>query len=67
MGSLSDLATFCRLVVNKYGRPDLASEEEKAEDFRDTYFLGLPLNKRAASTVARAQNELLTTVSRLCI
>ena len=54
MGSLSDLSTFCLHLVNKYGRPDLASEEQKAEEFRQVYFGDLPVNKRTLGAVARA-------------
>ena len=31
MTSLSDLRVFCKYIVNKYGSPDVLSEEDKAE------------------------------------
>jgi hypothetical protein len=53
MGSLNDLHAFCSYLVSKYGSPDLASEEQKAEEFRDFYFRGLPVNRKSLRAVAR--------------
>ena len=53
MRSLNDLSAFCFYLINKHGSPALASEEQKAEDFRDFYLRGLPVNKRSLGAVAR--------------
>ena len=53
MDSLSDLRFFCDHIVRKYGSPDAASEDQKAEEFRDVYVNNQPLNLqtlRAASS-----------------
>ena len=52
MKSLSDLQIFCTYIIKKYGRPDGVSEEEKADEFRNIYLKGLPLNLRAIRAVA---------------
>jgi len=38
-----DLRCFCEHVANKYGSPDAASEDEKADEFREAYFRKLPI------------------------
>lgn len=54
MNSFSDLRFFCEHIVREYGFPDKASEEEKAEEFREVYLRNLPLNLRTLSAVASA-------------
>ncbi|MFC2005648.1 hypothetical protein ACFLVG_01645 [Chloroflexota bacterium] len=54
MKSFSDLRFFCEHIVNKYGSPDSASEDEKADEFRDVYLHNLPLNLKALNAVAAA-------------
>ena len=40
MKNPSDLRYFCYCLVRKYGSPDEASEEQKADEFRQYYFEG---------------------------
>ncbi len=52
MKSLSDLRVFCTHIIMKYGSPHGVSEEEKAEEFRNIYLKGLPLNLKTIRAVA---------------
>ncbi len=52
MKSFSNLHVFCKYIVRKYGRPDAASEAEKAEEFRNVYLKGLPLSLGALKAAA---------------
>lgn len=54
MQSFSDLRFFCKHIVNKYGSPGSASEDEKADEFRNVYLRKLPLNLRTLRAVAAA-------------
>jgi len=54
MRSFSDLRFFCEYIVNKYGSPGAATEDEKAEEFREIYLRNLPLNLRTLKAVASA-------------
>ncbi len=54
MLNLSDLRVFCAYIVKKYGRPDAASEEEKAREFREIYLKDWPLNLKTLRAVALA-------------
>ena len=54
MESFGDLRHFCELIVKRYGSPDAATEDEKAEEFRKTYLRNLPPNLRALRAVASA-------------
>ena len=54
MQSFSDLRFFCKHIVNKYGSPASASEDEKADEFRNVYLRKLPLNLRTLRAVAAA-------------
>jgi len=53
MQNPADLRSFCYYLVQKYGSPDKASEEQKADDFRRYYLKNLPPSVRALRTVAR--------------
>ena len=52
MNNTSDLRYFCYCLVRKYGRPDKASEEQKANEFRNHYLGDLPLSVKALRDVA---------------
>jgi len=54
MKSFSDLRFFCKHIVNKYGSPSSASEDEKADEFRNVYLHKLPLNLKTLRAVAAA-------------
>ncbi|MBI4267186.1 MAG: hypothetical protein HY662_00190 [Chloroflexi bacterium] len=54
MKSFSDLRYFCEYIVNKYGSPSNASEEEKAQEFRKIYLRDLPLDIRTLRAIASA-------------
>jgi hypothetical protein len=48
----SDLIMFCQYIIKKYGNPNDATEEQKAEDFRKVYFKDIPLNLHSLQVVA---------------
>ncbi|MBM3299323.1 MAG: hypothetical protein FJY85_05155, partial [Deltaproteobacteria bacterium] len=48
----SELRCFCYHLVRKYGSPDKASEEQKADEFRYYYLRDLPPTLKALRTVA---------------
>jgi len=52
--SFSDLRYFCEYVTNKYGSPDNASEDDKAEAFRYVYLRTLPPNLRTLKAIVSA-------------
>ncbi|QYY58482.1 hypothetical protein [Dehalococcoides mccartyi] len=54
MKSFSDLRYFCEYIVNKYGSPSNASEEDKAQEFRKIYLRDLPLDIRTLRAIASA-------------
>ncbi len=54
MQSLSDLSNFCAHVVRKYGSPRAATEEQKAEEFRNVYLHDLPPDLTTLRSVASA-------------
>ena len=54
MKSFSDLRLFCEYIVNQYGSPDAASEDEKAEEFRNVYLHNLPPTIKTLKAVASA-------------
>ena len=54
MNSFSDLRFFCEYIVNKYGSPNNASEDDKAEEFRSIYLHNLRPNLRTLKAVASA-------------
>ncbi|AGG05900.1 hypothetical protein C1G86_1605 [Dehalococcoides mccartyi] len=54
MKSFSDLRYFCEYIVNKYGSPSNASEEDKAQEFRKIYLRELPLDLRTLRAIASA-------------
>jgi len=43
---------FCQYVIKKYGNPNDATEEQKAEEFRKVYFKNIPLNLHTLQVVA---------------
>lgn len=49
----SELRHFCGHLVRKYGSPDKASEEQKADEFRQYYLRNLPPTVRSLRAVAR--------------
>jgi len=53
MQNPADLRSFCYYLVQKYGSPDSASEEQKGDDFRRYYLNNLPPSIKALRTVAR--------------
>jgi hypothetical protein len=52
MKNPSDLRYFCYHLVHKYGSPDKASEEQKADEFRQYYLRDLPPTVKALRIVA---------------
>ena len=52
MKNPSDLRNFCYCLVRKYGSPDEASEEQKANEFRQYYLRDLPPSVKALRAVA---------------
>jgi len=48
----SDLFMFCQYVIRKYGNPNNATEEQKAEEFRKVYFKDIPMNLHTLQVVA---------------
>ena len=52
MKTSSDLIMFCQYIIKKYGNPNDATEEQKAEDFRKVYFKDIPLNLHTLQVVA---------------
>jgi hypothetical protein len=54
MRSFSDLSFFCKHIVDKYGSPGAATEDKKAEEFRNIYLRNLPSNLRTLKAVASA-------------
>ncbi len=54
MKSFSDLRYFCEYIVNKYGSPSNASEDDKAKEFRYVYLKDLPLDIRTLRAIAFA-------------
>lgn len=52
MQSFSDLHFFCEYIVRKYGSPNAASEDEKAEEFREVYLHNLSPNLKTLRAVA---------------
>jgi hypothetical protein len=52
--SFSDLRYFCEFIVNKYGSPLNASEDDKAQEFRNVYLHNLPLDLRTLKAIASA-------------
>jgi hypothetical protein len=43
---------FCQYVIRKYGNPNNATEEQKAEEFRKVYFKDIPMNLHTLQVVA---------------
>lgn len=54
MKSFSDLRYFCEYIVKKYGSPSNASEDEKAQEFRNIYLRDLPLDIRTLKAIVSA-------------
>ena len=54
MKSFSDLRYFCEYIVNKYGLPSNASEDDKAQEFRKIYLRDYPLDIRTLRAIASA-------------
>lgn len=54
MESFSDLRLFCRYVIDKYGSPGGATEEQKAEEFRYVYLGNLPADLKALKAAVSA-------------
>ena len=52
MKNPSDLRNFCYCLVRKYGSPDEASEDQKANEFRQYYLRDLPPSVKALRAVA---------------
>ena len=52
MKNPSDLRYFCYCLVRKYGSPDEASEEQKANEFRQYYLRDIPPSVKALRIVA---------------
>jgi Zn-dependent peptidase ImmA (M78 family) len=52
MKNPSDIRNFCYYLVRKYGSPDQAPEEQKANEFRNYYLRDLPPTIKALHTVA---------------
>lgn len=54
MRNFSDLRYFCQYIINKYGSPSNASEEDKAQEFRKIYLRDLPLDIKTLRAIASA-------------
>lgn len=54
MDSSGDLHFFCGYIVKRYGSPDAASEDEKAEEFRNIYLRNLSPDLRGLKAIAAA-------------
>lgn len=54
MRNFSDLRYFCQYIINKYGSPSNASEDDKAQEFRKIYLKDLPLDIRTLRAIASA-------------
>jgi len=52
--STSNLHLFCLSIFKTYGRPDMASEEQKADEFRSIFLQDLPVNATTVRAVALA-------------
>jgi len=52
--NFSDLRYFCQYIINKYGSPSNASEDDKAQEFRKIYLKDLPLDIRTLRAIASA-------------
>lgn len=52
MKSFGDLRNFCGYIVKRYGSPDAATEDDKAEEFRKIYLRNLSPNLQALRAVA---------------
>jgi hypothetical protein len=52
--SFSDLRVFCEYIVNKYGSPSNASEDDKAQEFRNVYLHDLSSDIRTLRAVSSA-------------
>jgi len=52
--SFSDLRNFCEYIVKRYGSPDRASEEDKADEFRRIYLRNMPSNLKVLRAIATA-------------
>jgi hypothetical protein len=52
--SFSDLRYFCEYIVKKYGTPSNASEDDKAQEFRNIYLRDLPLDIRTLKAIVSA-------------
>src|SRR3972149_3726571 len=65
MNNPSDLRYFCYSIVRKYGSPDRASEEQKANEFRQYYLRDLPPSVKALRAVAGCAGVKLDTSDRM--
>ena len=65
MGFPRDLRCFCQHVTNKYGSPDAASEDEKADEFREAYFGRLPINADTLKALSSEFNIRLHPMDRI--
>ena len=54
MNNVSDLRHFCQYVVSKYGSPQEASEDEKADAFRAVYLHNQPPTVATLKGIAAA-------------
>jgi len=65
MKNPSDLRYFCYYLVRKYGSPDKASEEQKANEFRQYYLRDLPPSFKALQIVAHCCGLKLDSSDRM--
>lgn len=65
MNNPSDLRYFCYRLVRKYGSPDRASEEQKANEFRQYYLRDLPPSVKALRAVAGCAGVKLDSSDRM--
>lgn len=59
MTGISNLHLFCLLIIKRYGSPDTASEEQKAEEFRSIFLQGQPANTMMIKAVALSCGAVL--------
>jgi len=60
--SFSDLRNFCEYIVNRYGSPGAATEDEKAEEFRKVYLRNFTPNLKTIRAVTSACGIYLNSI-----
>jgi hypothetical protein len=63
--NFNDLRAFCYYLVQKYGSPEKASEEQKAQAFRNVYLKGLPVNLKTLRAIVACCDIKVNSSDRL--